>query len=204
MSKSKEIKHKQVSCYNKRHNAKDMSPLKIGDLVWVVDIRKYGKVIEICPEPRSYIIQTELRKYRRNRWHLIYAPYHFPNSATHTEELECLDNNSEVRSAGTSEDFTNSQCQGLGKRNEIEGGQESVGDGNNPETDVNFSRPKRSVKEPSHLSDYKRFGFEDILNAEKKIRLKHISRRASKGKLSLTEIKQQVDNYNWIDDNDVD
>nr|CAI5867687.1 unnamed protein product [Callosobruchus analis] len=149
MSKSEEIKHKQVRCYNKRHNAKDMSPLKIGDSVWVVDIKKYGKVIEICPEPRSYIIQTELGKYRRNRWHLIYAPYYFPNSATHTEELECLDNNSEVRSAGTSEEFTNTQCQGLGMRNEIEGGKESVEDGNNLETDVNFSRPKRSVK--SHL-----------------------------------------------------
>nr|CAI5842741.1 unnamed protein product [Callosobruchus analis] len=122
MCKSKEIKHKQVSCYNKRHNAKDMSPLKFGDSVWVVDIRKYGKVIEICPLPRSYIIQTELGKYRCNRWHLIYAPYHFPNSATHTEELECLDNNSEVRSAGTSEEFTNSQCQGLCMRNKIEGG----------------------------------------------------------------------------------
>lgn len=73
----KESKVKAAENYNSRHNAKDMSPLQVGDSVWVIDIRKYGKIVEICNEPRSYVIQTEVGLFRRNRWHLIHAPYHF-------------------------------------------------------------------------------------------------------------------------------
>lgn len=33
-----------------------MDTLEVGDPVLVVDIRKYGTVVEICDEPRSHIV----------------------------------------------------------------------------------------------------------------------------------------------------
>lgn len=61
--------------YNKRHNSKELSPLNINDSVWVVDIRQYAKVIKKLKAPRSYLVKTQNGVYRRNRWHLIPAPY---------------------------------------------------------------------------------------------------------------------------------
>ncbi|KAJ8930615.1 hypothetical protein NQ314_016528 [Rhamnusium bicolor] len=49
---------------------------KPGDSVWVIDIRQYGNIIQICEEPRSYIVRTDQGTYRHNCWHLINAPYY--------------------------------------------------------------------------------------------------------------------------------
>lgn len=68
-------KNKQVKSYNKRHNAKTLSDLEVGDSVWITDLRIYGQVAKLADEPRSYYIQTTNGTYRRNRWHLIPAPY---------------------------------------------------------------------------------------------------------------------------------
>ncbi|KAJ8911591.1 hypothetical protein NQ315_015337 [Exocentrus adspersus] len=76
--KEKRIKDKMEENYNRRHHVRDMDPLNDGNSVWIVDIRKYGKIVKICDKSRSYIVNTEVGQYRRNRWHLIYAPYHFP------------------------------------------------------------------------------------------------------------------------------
>nr|XP_012234887.1 PREDICTED: uncharacterized protein LOC105679434 [Linepithema humile] len=69
-------KDKQENNYNKRHRVKKLSQLAIGAKVWITDKQVYGKVDEIDENPNSYIIKTENgRILRRNRWHLIYAPY---------------------------------------------------------------------------------------------------------------------------------
>lgn len=39
-------------------------------------MRQYGTILQKCSEPRSYLIETVSGTYRRNRWHLIDAPYH--------------------------------------------------------------------------------------------------------------------------------
>ncbi|KAJ8935648.1 hypothetical protein NQ314_012711 [Rhamnusium bicolor] len=68
-------KDKQCENFDLRHKAKELSELKLGDSVWVTDLRSYGKVVKKCEEPRSYVIQTQNGVYRRNRWFLITAPY---------------------------------------------------------------------------------------------------------------------------------
>lgn len=52
-----------------------MQELEVNDAVWIVDLRQYGKVIAKAEEPRSYYVKTNNGVYRRNRWHLIAAPY---------------------------------------------------------------------------------------------------------------------------------
>lgn len=44
--------------------------------VRVTDLRVYAKVIKLLEEPRSYLIQSNTRSYRKNRWHLIPTPYY--------------------------------------------------------------------------------------------------------------------------------
>lgn len=68
-------KGKTISYYNKRHRVKNLSLLSVGDSVWVTDLRAYGKIISILTEPRSYLVETDFGKYRRNRWHLLPAPF---------------------------------------------------------------------------------------------------------------------------------
>jgi transposase InsO family protein len=71
----KKGKEKQERNYNKRHRVKDLSELGENDSVWVTDLRQYGKIVKKTDEPRSYIVKTDSGTYRRNRWHLISAPY---------------------------------------------------------------------------------------------------------------------------------
>lgn len=70
------IKEKTMENYNKRHRTKDLDELKEGDTVWIIDLRVYGVVQQKLPQPRSYMIKTSRGTYRRNRWHLVPAPYH--------------------------------------------------------------------------------------------------------------------------------
>lgn len=84
--KEKLIKEKQIQDYNRRHGSKNLTELKKGDKVWITDLRKYGFVLKKLDEPRSYLIQSDREKYRRNRWHLI--PVSINSKNIHdTEEL---------------------------------------------------------------------------------------------------------------------
>lgn len=65
--KEGKIKSKQEQNYNSRHKAKDLQILEIGDPVWIIDVRQYGKIVDFCKEPRSFVIETSLGKFRRNR-----------------------------------------------------------------------------------------------------------------------------------------
>lgn len=68
------IKKKQQIYFNKRHGASDLSQLQINQPVWITDKKKFGNIVSKLPEPRSYVIQTDKGKLRRNRFHLIPMP----------------------------------------------------------------------------------------------------------------------------------
>lgn len=68
-------KEKQRVNYNKKHRARDLSEFTPSDAVWVTDLRAYGKIVRPTGEPRSYLVETDRGMFRRNRWHLINAPY---------------------------------------------------------------------------------------------------------------------------------
>lgn len=166
LQKEKYLKNKLEKNYNKRHNAKNMDTLKIGDSVWVVDIRKYGRVVEVCEEPRSYIVETDVGQYRRNRWHLVLAPYYFPNA--HTESPILPDSNYKVSSSQQNyqrgHDTSNTLHEEVTYDDSID---EEPSDSNDilpqsesehSKTDIAntapLSRPKRIVKKPAYLLDY--------------------------------------------------
>lgn len=57
--------------YDKRHRARDLPELREGDRVWIIDLRRYGRVKEKHSSPRSYIIERARRTIQRNRFHLV-------------------------------------------------------------------------------------------------------------------------------------
>uniref|UniRef100_A0A0A9XJB5 Uncharacterized protein n=1 Tax=Lygus hesperus TaxID=30085 RepID=A0A0A9XJB5_LYGHE len=61
--------------YDRRHRCHELEPLRIGEFVWISDLKRHGQVVAILKEPRSYLIKTEKQTVRRNRYHLIPAPY---------------------------------------------------------------------------------------------------------------------------------
>ncbi|KAG5874125.1 hypothetical protein JTB14_015045 [Gonioctena quinquepunctata] len=76
-------KDKSAKQFDERHRTRKLSDLAIGDYVWVTDLRVYGKVIRILDEPRSYLIESiNSGVYRRNRWHLVPAPYYSESIVT--------------------------------------------------------------------------------------------------------------------------
>lgn len=68
-------KEKQIKYYNKRHRTRMLSTLCKGDGVWIIDLRRYGVIIEESKYPNSYLINVNNRIFRRNRYHLIEAPH---------------------------------------------------------------------------------------------------------------------------------
>lgn len=69
-------KGKQEASYNKRHRSRKLFTLQVGDKVWIIDMRRYGEILKIHASPTSYIIKTATGSIiRRNRWHLVPAPY---------------------------------------------------------------------------------------------------------------------------------
>ncbi|XP_054259732.1 uncharacterized protein K02A2.6-like [Macrosteles quadrilineatus] len=60
--------------YDSRHGAKSLGSLKSGDSVWISDVGKPGTVVKTATEPRSYIVRTDTRDLRRNRFHLLPFP----------------------------------------------------------------------------------------------------------------------------------
>lgn len=87
MEKETQIKKKQMKHYDKRHKTKDLSELKNGDVVWIVDLKEYGRVLKKLDQPRSYLVESNNGKYRRNRWHLILSPNISTENFTDSEEI---------------------------------------------------------------------------------------------------------------------
>ena len=67
--------YRMKSDHDRRHDARDLTPLSPGTQVWVQDQLVYGNVVE-QPEsnPRSYMIETPRKVIRRNRRHLNTIP----------------------------------------------------------------------------------------------------------------------------------
>ncbi|KAK9730153.1 RNase H-like domain found in reverse transcriptase [Popillia japonica] len=103
-------KEKQRYYYEKRHRSKDLSELKKGDRVWIIDIRKYGKIVREESNPRSYVVETDSGIYRRNRWHLIPAPYIQDHDIQNSPQIVTSQNPSEhiLNSDSTNCNFTKS------------------------------------------------------------------------------------------------
>jgi hypothetical protein len=53
-----------------------LSDLNPSDAVWIIDLRVYGVVLRRLETPNSFLIKTETgTTVKRNRWHLVPAPY---------------------------------------------------------------------------------------------------------------------------------
>ncbi|CAB0016247.1 unnamed protein product [Nesidiocoris tenuis] len=61
--------------FDSRHRAKELEPLKCRDPVWVTDLKRHGHINKVLDAPRSYLVDTDKSIVRRNRLHLIPAPY---------------------------------------------------------------------------------------------------------------------------------
>ena len=51
-------KGKQAENYNRRYRSKSLSELKVGDSVWMTDLRVYGVVTETDSLLKSYKVET--------------------------------------------------------------------------------------------------------------------------------------------------
>jgi hypothetical protein len=71
--------------YDQRHRVRSLQPLQIGQPVWIIDLRRHGKVVGISNNPRSYLVETDLRTVTRNRFHL--KPLPSQDGSTHPENL---------------------------------------------------------------------------------------------------------------------
>ena len=64
------IKNRQKNNFDKRHNARDLPVLGVGEKVWIIVHKSEGMVMEKTASSRSYLVQTPSGPLRRNRRHL--------------------------------------------------------------------------------------------------------------------------------------
>lgn len=140
-------KEKQITSYNKRYRTKDLPELKKGDRVWIIDLQKYGKILEKLLEPRSYLIEADRNRYRRNRRHLISvsnvgtehsydSEEHYNPNENYIIEDNIEDNNVPIDQISTPEESP-------------PGNEETVEDGSS-------TRVRRQRNPPSWMKDYVR------------------------------------------------
>ncbi|XP_054287870.1 uncharacterized protein K02A2.6-like [Macrosteles quadrilineatus] len=65
------IKERNKRNYDVRKGVRDLSQLDQNDKVWIPDLKRYGHVENKSNHPRSYLINTQAGKIRRNRRHII-------------------------------------------------------------------------------------------------------------------------------------
>ncbi|GBM24969.1 Retrovirus-related Pol polyprotein from transposon 17.6 [Araneus ventricosus] len=68
----------QKTNYDKHDCDRNLDELDPGQNVWITDRRVTGKVLQETPYPRSYLVQSGRRVYRRKRKHLIPSPDFHP------------------------------------------------------------------------------------------------------------------------------
>lgn len=158
-NKESSAKQKSATWFNKRHRAKALSSLAVGDFVWVTDIKEYAKVVKVMDTPRSYLIESAWGTvYRRNRWHLIPAPYYtFPDTQTilppsynHVNEKErnIVTEDTEIDKENlATKDNANSDTKGSDLSFRGEGNAKDA-------TNVVSPRPSRQIRRPKRLDDY--------------------------------------------------
>ena len=68
--RQKDLESKALSKFNidRKHRAKELYPLTVGDEVWITDLKRPAKVVDANPgNPRSYVIDSDGSTVRRNR-----------------------------------------------------------------------------------------------------------------------------------------
>ena len=68
--RQKEVELKASSKFNfdRKHRAKELPPLTVGDEVWITDLKRPAKVVDANPgTPRSYVVDSDGSTVRRNR-----------------------------------------------------------------------------------------------------------------------------------------
>lgn len=94
ISKKNVNRNKMAKYYNNKHGAVPLSDLNTGDSVWIIDLRRYGVIVRKAKELRSYFVRSEGTTYRRNRWHLIPAPFYSdPAQSSFEEEIIVTESN---------------------------------------------------------------------------------------------------------------
>uniref|UniRef100_T1IN63 Uncharacterized protein n=1 Tax=Strigamia maritima TaxID=126957 RepID=T1IN63_STRMM len=78
----------QKSDYDRRYRARDLALLNVGDTVWIVDLQRQGSVVSLDSAPRSYIITSNGRSIRRNRFHLQLLPSSQPDGEDGEEDVD--------------------------------------------------------------------------------------------------------------------
>ncbi|KAK7930380.1 hypothetical protein WMY93_006775 [Mugilogobius chulae] len=68
--KDEEGRREQAKHYNRRHRARPLPQLSIGQKVWITTEGTTGAVVRPANAPRSYVVETERGFLRRNRSHL--------------------------------------------------------------------------------------------------------------------------------------
>ena len=74
--KNKQFKQSQKSNFDKRHRARELSPIPDNTDVWITSESQpvQGKVISTAGSPRSYVVSTPSGEIHRNRSHLNIVP----------------------------------------------------------------------------------------------------------------------------------
>lgn len=148
-------KEKQRKNYNVRHRVKELSKLQIGDSVWVIDLRVYGKIIEKGEEPRSYLVQTSRGSLcRRNRWMLVPASYYTDRYMSHNEIVPSLisDDSNNSKKSESAQSVNNQDIAASPPRRVTE--TESVLEQNCEEERSTDVKQKRERKKPIWMKDY--------------------------------------------------
>ena len=73
MRRESSYREKQAAAFNNRHRTQDLPQLQAGERVWVRDQRRHGTIVAKTPQPRSYVVKTNLGTVRRNRSALVFA-----------------------------------------------------------------------------------------------------------------------------------
>ena len=69
-TRQKEVESKASSKFNfdRKHRAKELPPLTVGDEVWITDLKRAANVVDANPgTPRSYVVDSDGSTVRRNR-----------------------------------------------------------------------------------------------------------------------------------------
>lgn len=117
----------QANQYNKRHRTVQLPILKVGDTVWITDLKCYGQVSSVLSH-RSYIIKAENgSSYRRNRWHLVSSDKRVVRNSQGSDSTDL---------PGNHENMSHTQTQsGTFDQGRIQ-------------------RPRRAVRPPTYLTDF--------------------------------------------------
>ena len=93
--RQRDEKEKKTESFNKRHRVQELPELDPGDIVWVPDRNAEATVMEQT-DNRSYEVQTDEGRYRRNRRDIVELPRQEPSeqTATGTEPSENNDTTS--------------------------------------------------------------------------------------------------------------